>query len=99
MSLEEQARETAKEQLQEPGGETRLGRVSTVLGIVVVLVAGLFWLFQVNATANYAKDKVNDHDKALEEKADKNEVRDGLREINRKLDQLNEYLLRNRTKR
>ncbi len=84
------------EKTKDQPGETPkwLGRLGAGLGVVVILVTALFWLFSLNATANYARDQADAHEKTLQQKADKDEVRDGFKELNRKLDQINEFLLR-----
>ena len=69
------------------------GKIAAIATIAVLVVGGLFWLFQVNATANSSQKAADDNAKRIEQKADKQDVKDGFEQINRRLDQIQDYLM------
>lgn len=71
-------------------------KLAAIGSIAVLLVSALFWLFSVDARATYAKEKVDAHDKVLENKAEKSEVKDGFDQLNKRLDTLTDFLINNR---
>jgi len=73
-----------------------LRTISAYVGLAAMAITALLWLFSVSSKADYAKTKVDEHDKVLENKADKNDVRDGFDKLNKKLDDLTDYLLNNK---
>lgn len=75
------------------GFSKKLAAIATIASIAVAAVAGLFWLFSVNATANSADKRSSDQAAVIERKADKDEVRQGFEDINKRLDRLQDYLI------
>lgn len=82
-----------------PEPNRKLGTIAAIVSIAVVVVAGLFWLFTMNANANAAKDQADALAQKVEKKADREEVRDGFNEINKRLDKINDYLMNGGRKR
>ncbi len=77
-----------------------LARVSAILGIASLVLPGLFFVLRTDISAAAANELSKKNAEKIEQKADREDVKDGLREINRKLDKLNDkvdlYLLHER---
>lgn len=82
-----------------PEPDRKLGRIVAICSILAVAIAGLFWLFTVNATANGADKKSDANAAAIEKKADKDDVRQGFQNLNDRLDKIQEILINGGAKR
>jgi hypothetical protein len=73
-----------------------LKQFAILLTIVGTLLAGAFWVFNVNAKAEVAVEISKANATKIEQKADKEDVKEGFRSLNEKLDRLQDYLMRER---
>lgn len=67
---------------------TPIGQIAALGAIITLLIAGLFWIFNVNSVANEAQRISNVNAERLEGKADKQDIQ----RIYDKLDEINKYL-------
>jgi hypothetical protein len=66
-----------------------LSRITAMLGIIALLLSGAFWLFSASATAQHAEQLSRENAQKLENKADK----DDLREIKQDIKEIRDFLL------
>ena len=79
------------ENLPEPQN-SQLSHIYAFLGITTILIAALFWLFSVNATAERAEAQSQQNAQAIEKKADREATQEQLKRIFDKLDSIDTYL-------
>jgi hypothetical protein len=86
-------------QTQRENNTSLLKNMGILLVIASTLLAGVSWVFNVNAKAESAAEASRANAVKIEQKADKEDVKDGFRSLNEKFDHLQDYLMRERQRR
>lgn len=71
-----------------------LKSLAAFCSVLALLFAGMFWVFNVNAKADGAVESSRSNATKIEQKADKDDVKEGFRALNEKFDHLQDYLMR-----
>jgi hypothetical protein len=63
-----------------------IGQIASFLTVATMLIGLLFWVFNVNAKADSALKQGDANAELIQKKADKDDMKTELHEINKKLD-------------